>query len=193
MLKDTLKIIDEGAYTFFWKIDENNGQFSNWYRSDFVIDDFQYFCVEQYMMAQKAKLFHDSKRYTAILRANTPGECKDLGKLVTPYDEKAWAAVRYDVVKKGNRAKFEQNPELKKLLLATGDSIMAEASPKDKVWGIAMKDTEAVKKTPAEWPGQNLLGKILMELRKEFGGGEPKEDQLPGLSGINRMLRDGLI
>ncbi|MBQ1290556.1 MAG: DUF1768 domain-containing protein, partial [Lachnospiraceae bacterium] len=45
---------------FFWRDNEANGCFSNWYRSSFVIDDFAYFCVEQYMMAQKARLFHDA-------------------------------------------------------------------------------------------------------------------------------------
>ena len=41
---------------FFWKENEENGYLSNWYRRKFVIDDFEYLHVEQYMMAQKAKL-----------------------------------------------------------------------------------------------------------------------------------------
>ena len=85
---------------FFWKDNEENGYLSNWYRRKFIIDDFEYLHVEQYMMAQKAKLFHDSTRYTAILRASTPWECKDLGRQVTPFDKKAWDAVKYDVVLK---------------------------------------------------------------------------------------------
>lgn len=122
------------------------------------------------MMAQKAKLFHDAENYTKILRANTAKGCKWLGKQVTPFDAKAWDAVKYDVVKAGNRAKYEQNPDLKEMLLSTGDSIMAEASPKDYVWGIAMDAKTAAKTDPSEWPGENLLGRILMELREEFGG-----------------------
>ncbi len=157
--------------TFFWKDDEENGWFSNWYRRDFIIDDFQYFCVEQYMMAQKAKLFHDAENYTKILRANTPGGCKNLGKLVTPFDSAVWDAAKYEIVKAANRAKYEQNPDLKARLLTTGDSILAEASPKDKVWGIALIAADAADMNPQDWPGQNLLGKILMELRAEFGGG----------------------
>lgn len=160
-------------YTFFWKDNEENGIFSNWYRRKIVIDDFEYFCVEQYMMAQKAKLFHDSDRYTQILKATTPWECKDLGRKVSPFDFKEWDAVRYDVVKNVNKAKFEQYPDLMKALLATGDSIMAEASPKDDVWGIGI-DAATAEKTPIDkWSGHNLLGKALMELRAEFGGGQP--------------------
>ena len=160
---------EEGPrYTFFWKTDEENGEFSNWYHADFVIDDFRYFCVEQYMMAEKAKLFHDADRYTAILRANTPDECKNLGRKVTPFDAATWNNVKYDIVKKGNQAKYEQNPQLMKKLIDTGDSIMAEASPNDSVWGIALDAENAAKTDPARWSGRNLLGKALMELREKF-------------------------
>lgn len=155
-------------YVFFWLDNEKYGEFSNWYQREFVIDDFRYFCVEQYMMAQKAKLFHDSVRYTAILRANSPKDCKALGKQVTPFDAKVWDAVKYDIVKTGNKAKFEQNPDLMNLLLSTGDRIMAEASPKDKIWGIALDAETAKHINPEAWPGQNLLGKILMELKAEY-------------------------
>lgn len=155
-------------YTFFWLDHEKNGEFSNWYQRDFVIDDFRYFCVEQYMMSQKAKLFHDSERYTAILRANTPAGCKALGKKVTPFDYAKWNEIKYDVVKTGNRAKFAQNSDLRKMLLQTGNTLLAEASPKDTVWGIGLDARHAGMIDPNNWPGQNLLGKILMELRDEF-------------------------
>ena len=75
---------------------------------------------------------------------------------------------KYDVVKNGNRAKFEQNPDLKKLLLATGNAILAEASPKDKIWGIGLDAQTAESTDMSEWPGQGLLGRALMELRTEF-------------------------
>lgn len=153
---------------FFWKNDEENGCFSNWFRRKFIVDDFEYLFVEQYMMAQKAKLFHDSERYTAILRATQPWECKNLGKQVKPFDSKAWSAVKYEVVKAANKAKFEQNPDLKSKLLETGDSILAKASPSDTIWGIGLDAATAAETNPSEWPGQNLLGKILMELRSEF-------------------------
>ncbi len=160
---------------FFWKDNEENGFLSNWYPCKFVIDDFEYLHVEQYMMAQKAKLFHDSARYTAILRATKPRECKQLGKQVTPFDAKTWDAVKYDIVKAGNRAKFEQNPDLKRMLLSTEDAVLAEASPKDKIWGIGLDAQTAMQVDMSEWPGQGLLGRALMELREEFGGASGKE------------------
>lgn len=184
------------TYTFFWHEYEENGCFSNWYSSKFVVDDFEYLHMEQYLMAQKAKCFHDSKRYTEILRSNTPKECKDLGKLVKPFDVKAWNKVKYDIAKKGLRAKFEQNPKLKEALLDTGNSILAEASPYDRYWGIALDANAAKEIKPEDWPGENLLGKALMEIRAEFRNEEidiNKIYQTPIYYDINRMLMDGLV
>ena len=177
------------SYTFFWLDNEENQEFSNWFVRPFVIDDFKYFCVEQYMMAQKAKLFHDAENYTKILRANTAKGCKQLGKQVTPFVSERWNAVKYDIVKAGNRAKYEQNQDLKELLLSTGNSIIAEASPKDNVWGIGLDAKKAAKIDFSEWPGKNLLGKILMELREEFGVGQPIEAEAKRKPTQIRMIK----
>ncbi len=165
---DMWRSLGEQSVVFFWKDDEENGCFSNWFMRKFIIDGFEYLFVEQYMMAQKSKLFHDANRYTAILRSSKQWECKELGRQVTPFDSEAWNAVKYDVVKTANRAKFEQNSDLKARLIGTGNSILAEASPKDTIWGIGLDASAAARINPSEWPGQNLLGRILMELRAEF-------------------------
>jgi len=165
---DRQQTVQQQPMVFFWKDTEENGCFSNWYRRPFVIDGVQYPHVEQYMMSQKAKLFHDEVRYAAILRTENPNDCKKLGKQVTPFDPKTWDGAKYEIVKAGNRAKFEQNPDLKEKLLATGTAILAEASPRDKTWGIGKTAKTAAETDPSAWPGQNLLGKILMELREEF-------------------------
>ena len=180
--------VKQNPPVFFWKDDESNGFFSNWYRRKFVVDDFEYLHVEQYMMAQKAKLFHDSERYTAILRATKPWECKDLGKQVKPFDSKKWNAVKFDVVKAGNRAKYEQNQDLKAALLSTGNAILAEASPKDTIWGIGLDAATAASTDPSKWPGQNLLGKALMELREEFSS-----EVIGGTTGTEIRLVQGDI
>ena len=164
------------SVVFFWKENEDHGCFSNWFRRRFVIDDFEYFCVEQYMMAQRAKLFHDSEHYTAILRASEPWECRELGSSVRPYDAKAWDAVQYDVVKTAVKAKFEQNLDLKDKLIQTGDAILAEANPNDDVLGIGLDAVSASEAIFAQWPGKNLLGRILMEVRAEFSEEQKKPD-----------------
>ena len=178
---------------FFWHEYEENGCFSNWFASPFVIDDFCFDNVEQYIMAQKAKLFHDARAYTAILKATSPKECKRLGREVKPFDANAWDKVRYRVLCDGIRAKFTQNEDLKNKLLATGTAIIAEASPCDDIFGIKLDAATAAGVPHEQWPGQNLLGRALMEIRAELAGATSVEDIVNSsrLDTINRILRNG--
>lgn len=164
------KTLTDRECIFFWKENEENGYLSNWYESKFVIDDFEYLHVEQYVMAQKAKMFHDSVKYTAILRVTTPSECHDLGRRITSFDYNKWLEKRYEITKGAIKAKFEQNDELKQKLLSTGNAILAEANPWDDYWGIGIDAPTAKKMDVFKWPGCGMLGVILMEVRKEISG-----------------------
>ena len=55
--KNDNKNSQNSNFVFFWKINEKNAVFSNWYPSNFTVSGIQYNCVEQYIMFQKAKLF----------------------------------------------------------------------------------------------------------------------------------------
>ena len=46
---------------YFWKTYEKYGCFSQWYRSDFTVENNTFNCCEQYMMYQKALLFNDNR------------------------------------------------------------------------------------------------------------------------------------
>ncbi len=163
-----MKSDNPSDYIFFWQRNEKYGAFSNWYSSSFIIDGQKYCHVEQYMMAEKARLFGDMDAYQKILSTDDPSVCKKTGRAVKNYDGTVWNKVRYETVLNGCRAKFEQNPELKELLLSTGDKLLAEASPNDGIWGIGLKAAQARELNPDEWKGTNLLGKALMELREEL-------------------------
>ena len=160
----------------FWHEYDEYGYFSNWYQASFIIDDFKYANVEQYIMAQKAKTFHDAKRYSKILSLTDPKAIKDEGRDVKPFDEDVWNKIAYDICLKANRAKFSQNPKLKQLLLDTKDRLLAEASPYDEIWGIGLKRDDALKVGMYHWRGKNLLGKILMEIRTELKNEKSKID-----------------
>ena len=97
-----------------------------------------------------------------------------------------WDEVKIDIMKKAVRAKFV-NPEhgLMEKLTATGDREIGEANPRDKYWGIGTSaDTEDAK-NPKKWKGKNMLGVILMELRKEFKDSSKEEGRaaVPGDQG----------
>ena len=68
---------------------------------------------------------------------------------------------------------------LQAILLATGKRKIAEASPYDKIWGIGLDERTAVGMSHTMWPGQNLLGKVLMQLRDELRCSDEDRDSRP--------------
>ncbi len=160
---------------FFWHEYEENGEFSNWYPSQFTVEGVSYKHVEQFIMAQKAKHFGDDLIYRAIMRTDDPSDCKKLGKRVQGFDSIRWDLIRYPILRAGIRAKFSQDPKLRCLLLNTGDLTLAEASPYDNIFGIGMTADAAKDVLPEKWIGENLLGKVLMEVRKELCNTEEEE------------------
>ncbi|GAA3480637.1 hypothetical protein GCM10018966_051670 [Streptomyces yanii] len=61
--------------------------------------------------------------------------------------------------------KFGQDAGLRAFLLNTGDRVLVEASPLDRIWGIGMAADDPRAEDPARWRGLNLLGFALMEAR----------------------------
>ena len=64
----------------------------------------------------------------------------------------------------GLKDKFINNPDLKHKLINTNNSILYEAAPRDKIWGIGYSASNAININPNLY-GKNLLGKALMEVR----------------------------
>ncbi|KAG8213140.1 hypothetical protein J3R82DRAFT_11546 [Butyriboletus roseoflavus] len=68
-----------------------------------------------------------------------------------------WRQVNIQKMEIALRLKFTQHPDLKALLLGTGDADLVEDSPRDYFWG-----------TGADRSGRNELGKALVRLREEL-------------------------
>jgi len=143
---------------------------SQWWLAPFVVEGVRYVAAEHFMMAEKARLFGDDETLAGILEAAHPGGAKLLGRQVRGFDEEVWEKVRFDVVVRGNEAKFAQNPDLEVYLLGTGDRVLVEASPVDRIWGIGLAATDPAAADPAAWRGLNLLGFALMEVRRRLRG-----------------------
>lgn len=70
-----------------------------------------------------------------------------------------WEEVNVGIMKEIIRAKFTQNEDMKRQLLATGDTYLEEGNAwHDTCWGVDAKTGE----------GQNYLGKALMKIRQEL-------------------------
>lgn len=100
---------------------------------------------------QSAKTFSDRECFTNL----DSSSAKKLGRKVQLRND--WENVKDDVMYEICKAKFSQNAELKKKLLATGDEHLEEGNTwGDKIWGTVNEI------------GENRLGKILMKIREEL-------------------------
>lgn len=141
---------------------------SQWWPSPFVVGGVEYATAEHWMMAAKARLFGDAEAERAVLAAAHPAEAKKAGRLVRGFDEATWERERLGIVTEGSVHKFGAAPDLRDFLLATGDRVLVEASPVDRVWGIGLAATHAAAEDPARWRGLNLLGFALMAARDQL-------------------------
>lgn len=140
-------------------IDKFDGEFaflSNFSPSPIVVDGLIWPTVEHIYQAWKTL---DPQRREEIRHAATPGKAKRLGRVVPlrPF----WDDIKKGIMMWILHMKFDQNPELALQLLATGDRMLAEGNVwHDNIWGdCACKKCAIVR-------GQNLLGELLMKVRK---------------------------
>lgn len=155
-------------YIFFWGEKEIFGFLSNFYPSTFIINEQTFNCSEQHFMKKKQELFDPLNQMLAtnIMKETNPKNIKNYGRQVDNFVEQDWDTNKYKFMYDGVFAKFSQNQELKAKLLATGDKFLVEASPYDKIWGIGFNKSNALT-NKNKW-GQNLLGKILVEVRAKL-------------------------
>jgi ribA/ribD-fused uncharacterized protein len=162
-------------FTFFLK-----GPLSQWHgplrskdgkvRNDsrFEIDCVVYNCAEQYMMAEKSRIFCDGDTLDLIMDAKHPRDQQALGRTVAKFDKDVWEAKARDVVYKGNFAKFSQNPHLAEALFATAGTTLVECNPEDAVWGIALSIDDPRRLDRKTWRGTNWLGEVLTKVRDDL-------------------------
>lgn len=152
----------------FFHENEEYGCFSNWYPAEF--DYVRHFTsAEQYMMYHKVLMFRKFDLAEQILQTSNPAECKKIaGQKFPEFNSAIWEKTCYTIVKRGVKAKFMQNEDIRKTLLSTGNELLAECSPYDKKWGIGIDINDPDRNNISKWKGNNLLGRILMEVREEL-------------------------
>jgi ribA/ribD-fused uncharacterized protein len=165
-LKHERYVMDNMIYFY----DHNHGEykcFSQFYQCPITMNDrngtIEYHSVEQRHHHQKAILFNDQDAATKILNCSTPGGCIRLGRKVKHFDHTIWNDNKYQICKDSNIAKFQQHPNLLTILMSTRGKFIAEAAPDDCVWGIGISAAQS--KSRVKWRGENLLGKVLVDIR----------------------------
>lgn len=141
------------------------GCLSQWWPAPFTVGGVRYATAEHWMMAAKARLFGDDDAERRVLAAAHPRDAKSVGRTVRGFEETVWERERFALVAEGSTHKFGAHPPLRAYLLATGQRVLVEASPRDRVWGIGLAATDPRAEHPGTWRGLNVLGFALMEAR----------------------------
>lgn len=149
-------------YTFFYG---SESPFSNWYMCPFVHDGREYNCSEQYMMYKKAMLFKDYDVAEMIMEQSHPRKQKFLGREVRGFDQATWMRECESIMIPGLVSKFTQDTYSLNVMLDSVGTVLVEASPTDRIWGIGMSADDPRATDPTRWQGMNLLGTVLMAAR----------------------------
>ncbi len=137
---------------YFYTTGSDYGCFSNFSSHGLKLDGEYWPTTEHYFQAQK---FPKTAHCDQIRQAKTPKDAAKMGRDRTRPLRKDWEQVKDDIMRKAVLRKFETHPEIREILLATGDEEIVENSPIDYYWGCG-KDGS----------GKNMLGQILMEVRE---------------------------
>lgn len=143
----------------------NNKFLSNFQASTIFYEGKKYASVEHAYQAMKSV---DPIEQEEIRNAVSAGQAKKLGKRVKIQDH--WNDIKAGIMLELLRLKF-QNPFLRHQLLLTGDAIIIEGNTwHDQFFGICKCDK-------CGNTGQNVLGKLLMQVRDEVLA-EEQADQM---------------
>lgn len=156
------------GFVLFWKPTQVNGYLGNWFDAPFDLNGIHFPTSEHYMMYEKAMLMGDDITANDIVHATDPKIVKALGREVNPWNETLWINNRCRIMFEACMAKFRAHPDIRASLIATGNTILVEASPLDKIWGIGMGANNPDAKVPIKWRGLNLLGRVLMKVRQDL-------------------------
>lgn len=135
---------------------------SNFYPSSFADERFIFPTVEHYYQAMKSGT---PAGFDYVLASAGPGEAKRRGRTVPiagGFEENKRAIMLNGVI-----LKFRQNPELRRMLAATGTERLEEVNTwGDRYWGACIPHP-SIPGCKAE--GENWLGRILMMAREVLG------------------------
>ena len=123
-----------------------------------------FFCAEQAFQFIHAKTMNKHLVATKIYLSRDVRYIKQLGHDLGTSEE--WEGRQFDVMYACLKKTFEQNQELRDLLLKTGDLELVEATP-DNLWGCgATLSSKVIRR--GGWKVRNKHGENLMVVREEL-------------------------
>lgn len=110
--------------------------------------------------AYQAMKFHSYDIQEMIRHQDSAHAAKKGARAIADKVRGDWDEVKVDIMREICRAKLEQHPYIREKLMGTGDRPIFEASPEDAFWGWG-----------PDRRGQNMLGRIWVQLRSELRAG----------------------
>mgnify|MGYP001427527564 CR=1 FL=1 len=136
---------------FYTPHEQPYGRFSNFSRHGVDLDGVWWPTTEHYFQAQK---FAGTSCADRIREVSSPKQAADMGRSHEMPLRADWEQMKDEVMLKAVQRKFELHPEIRKVLLSTGEEELVENAPGDYYWGCG-----------ADGSGRNQLGKTLMQVR----------------------------
>jgi ribA/ribD-fused uncharacterized protein len=127
----------------------------------------QYRSAKHALFGELAKALNDTAMFDRIRKTKDP-----LTLTYTYTDspgvvEERWNSKRAELIQKILREKFRQHPELAERLVMTGEAVLAADVMGDTLFGIGLSIDDPKAQKPRKWTGQNLIGKVLEQIRTE--------------------------
>jgi len=139
---------------YFYEEFKDYGYFSNYAACPIFLKGKLWPTTEHYYQAQK---YAGTDQEEAVRQAPSPQNSKDMTRDPAHPSRADWDAVKDEVMREAVLAKFTQHAHLEKLLLDTGDALLAEHTANDFYWGDGGDGT-----------GRNMLGQTLMAVREQL-------------------------
>jgi N-glycosidase YbiA len=140
----------------FYRTKDPHGYMGNFWKGRIWVYHRWWDTTEAAYQAQKTSV---EAEVLAIQQAKKPMEARDLGQKVTIRDN--WDVIKDMVMYECVLAKFLQHKSIRDQLIATGNEELVEdtTTSNDMYWGCG-----------ADGTGKNMLGQILMRVRRELRG-----------------------
>ena len=137
------------------------------YPCKIVFEGTEYKSAEHFYYAEMARHHNRLDLVNDIIKAKDRYAAKQIGKKITELDEN-WDTIKIKIMKKVVHLKFDQNDNLRDLLLATQGPLY-EATKGDS-FACGMTRAQAKDIAQDSIPTANQLGIILCEYRDEYLG-----------------------
>ena len=138
----------------FYREEGELGYLANYSNYGFTVDGVYYPTAEHFYQASK---FDNPEIIQKILSCKTAREAASVGRDQNNKRIDHFKDIKLDKMYQAVYEKFQQNPDIRKKLIETGDEEIREMTDQESYWGVG-----------PQLNGENHMGEILMRVREEL-------------------------